>query len=269
MTLNIGLGETERVREIALAAGKEILTVYGSNFKVEAKADDSPVTEADRRAEALIVAGLRRITDTFPIVGEEAFADGTAPAVAGKPFWLVDPLDGTKEFIKRNGEFTVNIALIDAGRPVLGVVHAPAIKTTYWGSTNGAFATTGGGVRRAIAVRRPPTGGVVAVVSRSHRTADVDTFLAGYTVKREISAGSSLKFCLVASGEADVYPRFGRTMEWDTAAGHAVLRFAGGHVRDVSGRELAYGKPGFENPHFVATGGESEPISDARAIASK
>ena len=197
------------------------------------------------------------MTDAFPIVGEEAFSDGRAPDVAGGPFWLVDPLDGTKEFIKRNGEFTVNIALIEVGRPVVGIVHAPVIEATYWGSRNGAFATVGGGEAQPITARPAPADGLAALVSRSHRTAEVDEFLAAYTIKNEISAGSSLKFCHVAAGRADLYPRLGRTMEWDTAAhGHAVLKFAGGHVRTLEGADLTYGKAGFENPHFVATGHE-------------
>ena len=257
MTVNIGLGDIEKLRDIAESAGKEILEVYNSDFEVETKDDASPVTAADKRSEALITDEIKAMTDAFPIVGEEAFSDGRSPDVAGRPFWLVDPLDGTKEFIKRNGEFTVNIALVEAGRPVVGIVHAPAIEATYWGSRNGAFATFGSGEAQPIAARPAPADGLVALVSRSHRTPEVDEFLAGYTIKRAISAGSSLKFCQVAAGRADLYPRLGRTMEWDTAAGHAVLTFAGGHVRTLEGDDLRYGKVGYENPNFVATGRES------------
>ncbi len=256
MTVNIGLGDIDRLRDIAERAGKEIMEVYNTDFDVETKDDASPVTAADKRAEALITKEIKAMTDAFPIVGEEAFSDGRAPDVAGGPFWLVDPLDGTKEFIKRNGEFTVNIALIEVGRPVVGIVHAPVIEATYWGSRNGAFATVGGGEAQPITARPAPADGLAALVSRSHRTAEVDEFLAAYTIKNEISAGSSLKFCHVAAGRADLYPRLGRTMEWDTAAGHAVLKFAGGHVRTLEGADLTYGKAGFENPHFVATGHE-------------
>ncbi|MDP6788231.1 MAG: 3'(2'),5'-bisphosphate nucleotidase CysQ [Rhodospirillales bacterium] len=258
MTVSLGLGDIDSLRDIAERAGQEIMEVYASDFDVETKDDASPVTAADKRAEALITREIKKMTDEFPIVGEEAFSDGLAPSVGGRPFWLVDPLDGTKEFIKRNGEFTVNIALVEAGRPVVGVVHAPVLKSTYWGSHNGAFATIEGAGMQPISARPAPADGLVALVSRSHRSAEVDEFLGAYTIAEEISAGSSLKFCHVAAGRADLYPRLGRTMEWDTAAGHAVLSFAGGHVRTLEGGDLAYGKAGFENPHFVATGLESD-----------
>jgi 3'(2'), 5'-bisphosphate nucleotidase len=245
----------DRVREIALRAGDAILTVYNSDFIVEKKQDASPVTEADRRAEELIMAALRReVTDAFPIVAEEEVAAGRMPNVEGGPFWLVDPLDGTKEFVKRQGEFTVNIALIEGGRPCLGVVHAPAKSATYWGSPLGAFAATDGSAARPIACRPMPEKGLVAVASKSHRNAELEDFLARFDLAESISSGSSIKFCLVAVGRADLYPRTGRTMEWDTAAGHAVVHFAGGSVTDMQGRDLTYGKPGFENPHFLVRG---------------
>ena len=239
---------------IAKRAGKAILTIYETDFEVAAKADSSPVTEADRAAEALILEELRGIDGVHPIVSEEAFAGGDKPDVAGTPFWLVDPLDGTKEFIKRNGEFTVNIALVEDGSPMFGVVHAPVIDSTYWGSPHGAFAAVGEAEARPIACRAAPADGLTALVSRSHRTPEIDTFLGDFTIRDETSAGSSLKFCLVAAGQADLYPRLGRTMEWDTAAGHAVAHFAGGRVTTLDGSELTYGKPGFENPHFVVRG---------------
>lgn len=255
MTVNITVDLLDRLGDLAKRAGAEIMKIYATDFDVETKADSSPVTEADRTAEALIVSSIKGdIIDKFPIVSEEAFADGKSPNVAGTPFWLVDPLDGTKEFVNRNGEFTVNIALVEAGRPVLGVVHAPAIGATYWGSAHGAIFQSGDEPPQPIQCRPKPEDGVVALVSRSHRTPEVDAFLEGYTVKAETSAGSSLKFCLVAAGQADIYPRLGRTMEWDTAAGHAVVRFAGGSVSRLEGGELGYGKPGFENPHFVVKG---------------
>lgn len=253
MTLNIGLGLIDQICELSARAGREIMDIFNRGFDVETKDDGSPVTEADQRAETLITDAIRgQITDAFPIVGEEAVAAGHIPEVAGQPFWLIDPLDGTKEFINRRKEFTVNIALIETGLPVLGVVHCPASGDTYWGSRNGAFATIAGGAPRPIACRQPEEDGVIALVSRSHRTPEVDAYLSRFTVRKEISAGSSVKFCRVATGEADLYPRFGRTMEWDTAAGHGVLRFAGGHVRTTEGAELTYGKPGFENPDFIA-----------------
>ena len=254
MTLEFFLNDVDHVVDVARRAGETIMAVYHSDFVVQTKADSSPVTIADTKAEDVIVAGIGELTNEFAIVGEESVASHGWPAETGQTFWLVDPLDGTKEFVNRRDEFTVNIALIDRGRPVLGVVHAPAIDTTYWGSRNGAVMATGSEVARPISVRALPPDGMTAVVSRSHRTPGVDAFLAARPIKEEISTGSSLKFCLLACARADIYPRFGRTMEWDTAAGHAVLRFAGGSVVDVDGVELGYGKPGFENPDFIAIG---------------
>jgi 3'(2'), 5'-bisphosphate nucleotidase len=246
----------EQVAKIAREAGAAILDVYSRDFEVRDKADASPVTEADLLAEALIVPALSRLTTNVPVISEEAHAQGLSPA-AGRRFWLVDPLDGTKEFVSRNGEFTVNIALVEAGRPVLGAVLAPAIGTLYAGTEGaGAYVEDGAG-RRPISCRRARAEGLVVVSSRSHGDAEaLDRFLAGRRVASSVTAGSSLKFCLVAKGEADLYPRLGRTMEWDTAAGHAVLAAAGGRVTDLSGAELLYGKPGFSNPHFVASCGE-------------
>ncbi len=253
--LNIGLNLLEQVGKIAKRAGDEILKIYKTDFAVEQKADRSPVTEADRVAEALITRAIREgVTDKYPIVGEEAVAAGKAPEIKDSVFWLVDPLDGTKEFISKNGEFTVNIAIVENGRPVLGVVHAPVTRKTYWGAAVGTFAQDGDGPERIIKCRTAPATGLVAMVSRSHRGPDMDAYLRRFKIASETSAGSALKFCLVAEGRADIYPRLGRTMEWDTAAGHAVLRFAGGTVEDLAGQALAYGKPGFENPHFVAKG---------------
>ncbi len=258
MTLNIGLGLMRQVVELAKQAGEEIMKVYNSGFTVKTKADDSPVTQADRIAETLITETIKKkISAQFPVVGEEAFADGKVADVTGTPFWLVDALDGTKEFVKLGSEFTVNIALIDIGKPMLGVVHAPAINATYWGSCNGAFAETDGAQPRQINCRRRPGDGLVAMVSRSHRTPQVDEYLAQFTIKKEISSGSSIKFCQVAAGRADIYPRMGRTMEWDTGAGHAVLIYAGGQAKDLDGNILKYGKQGFENPSFVAMGVET------------
>ncbi len=259
MTVSMSLDEIGRTVALAREAGQAIMKIYGGEFAVETKYDLSPVTAADQAAERIIEAGLRELTPAFPVIGEEAFAAGQAPAIQkDRPFWLVDPLDGTKEFIKRNGEFTVNIALIDAGRPVVGVVHAPAIGETYWANRAGAFAETPNAAAHAIGARRAPRDGLVALVSRSHPSPETQRYLATLNIKRRMEAGSSLKFCLIAAGRADIYPRFGRTMEWDTAAGHAVLRFAGGHVTDVNGDELLYGKPGLENPPFIATSANAD-----------
>ncbi len=244
----------EKLIPIARAAGAAILEVYSTDFGVRTKSDASPVTEADERSEAIILERLAPLTPDIPIVSEEAASRGAIPAT-GRSFWLVDPLDGTKEFIGRNGEFTVNIALIDGGAPVLGVVLAPALDRLYAGAVGaGSFVEESGG-RRDIACARAGKDGLVVVSSRSHGDAQaLDRFLAGRKVTESVSVGSSLKFCLVAAGKADLYPRLGRTMEWDTAAGHAVLRAAGGRVTDLAGKDLLYGKPDFANPHFVASG---------------
>ena len=249
---------------IALRAGKAILACYreGGEIEVRHKADASPVTEADQAAEDVILAALEGLTPDIPAVSEEASAAGHVPEVSGKRFWLVDPLDGTREFISRNGEFTVNIALIEDGRPVAGVVHAPALAKTWFGAGDGqgpgtATLSEAGRPPVAIQARPIPSEGATIVASRRHGSGpEIERFLAAYRVKDRITAGSSLKFCLVAGGQADLYPRFGRTMEWDTAAGHAVLLAAGGQVVLAAGdgAPLAYGKPGFENPHFIAKG---------------
>jgi len=235
-------------------AGKVIMDIYATDFDVTKKGDDSPVTAADQRAEAVILAGLQRLAPEIPVVAEEAVAAGNIPDV-GERFWLVDPLDGTKEFISRNGEFTVNIALVENGRPILGLVFAPAIDRLFGGAEGlGAWVEDGDG-RRAIATRAVPAEGLTVVASRSHGDESaLDAFLAGRPVASRTNAGSSLKLCLVAEGVADVYPRLGRTMEWDIAAGDAVLRAAGGIVNTVAGPVLRYGKPGFDNPHFAAWG---------------
>ncbi len=244
----------ERLIPIVRAAGDIVMDVYDSDFAVRGKEDASPVTEADERAEALIIPALEALLPGVPIVAEEAVAAGRIPEV-GERFWLVDPLDGTKEFIGRNGEFTVNIALVEHGAPVLGVVLAPALGRLFAGAVgDGVFIEEAFG-RRPIRCRRPPPEGLTVVASRSHGdAAALDAFLAGRPVAAVRSAGSSLKLCLIAAGEADLYPRLGRTMEWDIAAGHAVLAAAGGGIATLSGAPLAYGKPGFDNPHFVAHG---------------
>jgi 3'(2'), 5'-bisphosphate nucleotidase len=244
----------EPVIRLSYAAGTAIMAVYASNFEIRGKSDASPVTEADESAEALILAGLRELTSDVPIVAEEAAAAGKIPEI-GTHFWLVDPLDGTKEFISRNGEFTVNIALIEHGVPVLGVVFAPALGRLYAGVVGqGAFLEDAQG-RRPIHCREVPEEGLTVIGSRSHGDADaLADFLRGRKVASLASAGSSLKLCLVAAGAADLYPRLGRTMEWDIAAGNAVLAAAGGAVTDLDGVPLRYGKLGFDNPHFVAKG---------------
>jgi len=252
----------DQIERLARDAGAVILTIYNSDFEVRSKDDSSPVTEADEAAEKVILKGLKALTPDIPIVAEESVAAGTIPDISGGRFWLVDPLDGTKEFISRNGEFTVNIALIVDGEPVLGVVYAPAIGRLFSGYDGSARAATqaddGGWPAPApIHIRPAPAEGLTVVASRSHRSPETDEFIAQFKVKDLVSAGSSLKLCLIASGEADLYPRLGRTMEWDIAADHAVLRAAGGSVTLLDGAPFRYAKPGFENPYFVAKGGVS------------
>ena len=249
---------------LARRAGQAVMQVYAGAFDVRGKADASPVTAADELAEAIIQGGLARLTPGLPVVAEEAVAAGRVPEI-GACFWLVDPLDGTREFVGRNGEFTVNIALIEDGTPVLGVVLAPALGGSFGrmfaGVVGGAAFEDGPGGRIPIKVRDVPAAGLAVLASRSHGDAvALEAWLnrqraAGQCIATVNSAGSSLKLCLLAAGQADAYPRFGRTMEWDIAAGHAVLAAAGGSVRCLDGHLLRYGKPGFENPHFVARGG--------------
>lgn len=257
---------------LALKAGDAILEIYATDFEVRGKKDDSPVTEADEAAEAVILAGLKSLTPDIPVVAEESVAAGHVPDVSGGRFWLVDPLDGTKEFINRNGEFTVNIALIDGGVPVLGVVYAPAIGRLFLGGPDGAVSTMktddAWSPLAPIQTRTTPPEGMTVVASRSHRDQATDDFIAQFKVNELKSAGSSLKLCLVAAGEADLYPRLGRTMEWDIAAGDAVLRAAGGIVTTVDGGPFTYGKEGFENPFFVAWGTSTPNSSSIRSPSS-
>ncbi len=244
-----------QVEALARRAGAAILEVYASDFEVVHKADASPLTWADERAEAIIVPALQALDPGAAVVAEEACAAGRVPQV-GRRFWLVDPLDGTREFVLRNGEFTVNIALVEDGLPVLGVVYAPALGRMFAGVPGqGAWLDDATG-RRRIVCRPLPASGATLAVSRAYGDGPaLQAWLAGQRVAARVAAGSALKFGLLAAGEADLYPRFGRTMEWDTAAGHAVLRAAGGDVLDLRGAPLRYGKPGFDNPDFVAHGG--------------
>jgi len=248
----------DALRTLAVAAGDEIMKHFEGDIAFESKADESPVTAADRDAESVILPGLTALAPELPIVSEEAYAAGKSPEVVGRCFWLVDPLDGTREFINRRGEFTVNIGLIEDGTPRLGVVYAPATGDLYAGAVPGV-AWHWSAVTRAeqtIAARTVPATGAVGILSRSHRgdAARMDAFLREHNVTDSLSVGSSLKFCEVARGRADVYPRFGETCEWDTAAGHAVLLAAGGCVRLMDGTPLTYGKSRFLNPYFIASG---------------
>ncbi len=249
-------GIIDEIIEITRRAGAAIMPFCGGDVAVERKADNSPVTAADHAANDVIVPALARLTPEIPVVSEESPAAERAPDISGGRFWLVDPLDGTKEFIAGRDEFTVNIALLVGGKPVLGVVGIPAMGELFAAAGPGDVVHHGAsGDVRQIAARTPPEDGLVVMISRSHADMDaIAELFAGMKIKERMIAGSSLKFCRIAAGIADLYPRLGRTMEWDTAAGHAVLAAAGGSVRTLDGDELVYGKPGFENPHFFARG---------------
>jgi 3'(2'), 5'-bisphosphate nucleotidase len=246
------------MRRIALEAGDKIMEIYGADdFDVRAKSDDSPVTAADEAADALISAAL---AESFPgtlIVTEEQAA---SHAESAEDFLIVDPLDGTKEFVQRRGDFTVNIAYVQSGTPTRGVVYAPAKNRLFYTDANGVSVEETGpfdkakvGETHPISVSRPDNDALMVVASKSHRDQATDDYIGRYKVQDMKSAGSSLKFCLVATGEADFYPRLGRTMEWDTAAGHAVLTGAGGAVvRFDDHTALTYGKDGYANPFFIA-----------------
>lgn len=245
----------ETLARIAVRAGTVVMRHYDSGCDARVKEDRSPVTDADEEAEKLILAELAQAFAGVPVVAEEEAAAGRIAAV-GSHFFLVDPLDGTKEFLKRNGEFTVNIGEVVDGVPVAGAVYAPALGRLFVGARGqGAFETAADLSNvRTIAARAHPDDGLVVVGSRSHSDAQTEAFLKSLTIREFRSAGSSLKFCLLAAGEADLYPRTGPTMEWDTAAGHAVLLAAGGDMTNWDGSPFAYGKEGFRNPGFVARG---------------
>jgi 3'(2'), 5'-bisphosphate nucleotidase len=249
---------TQVMRRLALEAGDRIMEIYASgDFETQLKSDESPVTVADAAADAVIAAGLRTAFPDIALVTEEQAA---THAETASRFLIVDPLDGTKEFIKRRGDFTVNIAYVEDGVPLRGVVYAPARARLFYTDASGRsveetgpFAKDSPGETRALSVSTPDNDALMVVASKSHRDAATDAYIAKYAVHDMTSAGSSLKFCLVATGEADLYPRLGRTMEWDTAAGHAVLLGAGGRmVRFDDHADFTYGKPGYENPFFIA-----------------
>lgn len=241
-----------QVNDIALAAGNEIMTIYDRDFDVAIKDDDSPVTEADLAAHEIIVASLRTITPDIPILSEEDSNINWQERFKWQTFWLVDPLDGTKEYIKRNGEFTVNIALIHNKQPVFGVVYAPVLDKLYFSDGESAFLTTKGETRQINANPMPTQTAVKVVGSRSHVSPEMDLYLKRFKNVEMVPVGSSLKFCLVAEGLADCYPRLGPTCWWDTAAGHAVAQAAGATVTQLDGSPLLYNhQESVLNPFFL------------------
>ena len=245
----------EPVLEIAAEAGRAIMAVYDDDFTVELKDDRTPLTEADRAAHEIIVERLGSLPERLPVLSEESAETDIGSRREWERYWLVDPLDGTKEFVKRNGEFTVNIALIDGHEPVLGVVVAPALGVAYAGEVGrGAFKRRAD-VTSRVEVRRPAAEPLRVVGSRSHAAPELTAFLETLGPHVLKSMGSSLKICLVAEGEADLYPRLGPTSEWDTAAAQAVLISAGGSMMDLKGQPLAYNaRETLLNPHFLALG---------------
>lgn len=243
---------------IARDAGELIMTYFSGQLNTRSKDDNSPVTDADIAANTLITKALLQLAPKIPVIAEE---DEEESASGHELFWLVDPLDGTRSFVRGEPEFTVNIGLIHHHKPVLGVIYAPPQQAMYWGAAgNGAFKTLEGGNAVAISVRTPHADGLVVTRSKSHPSPATTAYLKTLRVREERLGSSSIKFCEIAEGRADIYPRFGRTMEWDTAAGHAILNAAGGRVETVDGNPLAYGKAGYENPHFIAFGNNKPTI---------
>ncbi|MEO0665590.1 MAG: 3'(2'),5'-bisphosphate nucleotidase CysQ [Pseudomonadota bacterium] len=246
------------MRQLAIEAGEKIMEIYNADdFDVKVKSDDSPVTEADEAADAIISAGLREAFPDVALVTEEQAESHSETA---RTFLIVDPLDGTKEFINRRGDFTVNIAYVEDGVPTRGVVYAPAKDRLFYTDANGQTVEESGpfnaavpGAAHPIAVKMPDNSALLVVASKSHRSPELEAYIGLYDVADSKAAGSSMKFCLIACGEADLYPRLGRTMEWDTAAAHAVLSGAGGQVvRFDDLTPLTYGKADFANPYFIA-----------------
>ena len=245
----------EPVVALAVEAGQAILEVYATDFDVQSKGDESPLTQADLASHRCITAGLRQLTPDMPIISEEEGLPAFEVRGQWQRYWLIDPLDGTKEFVNRNGEFTVNIALIDAGTPVFGVVHVPVQNRTYLGCEGHGAELRDGETITPIRVAAASGEPLRVVGSRSHRGSSLDRFLENVGEADMLPMGSSLKFCVVAEGRADVYPRLGPTSEWDTAAAQAVVEQAGGQVLELDGKPLSYNKKeDILNPWFVVVG---------------
>ena len=259
----------EGVEEISRRAGQEILEIYEqADGEVTYKDDKSPLTAADLASHKVLAAGLAKLAPEIPVLSEEGASMAYRERRGWTRFWLVDPLDGTKEFVKRNGEFTTNVALIEDGVPILGVVHCPTLERTYL-AARGVGASRRDGDGEARPIRAAGSGGeeLVIVASRSHAGPELAAFLAALPAHRLTSMGSSLKLCLVAEGAADFYPRLAPTMEWDTGAAHAVVLEAGGRVINTEGEALAYNKENLLNPHFLVAGERPVPWESALAAA--
>ena len=255
---NITQGEREKLvqfaRVLAKEAGNQIMPLYKRGIEIKLKSDSSPVTDADNLADDIIVSGLFSKTPAIPIISEERIAKGQRPSTSNGLFWLVDPLDGTKEFISGTDEFTVNIALIEDNKPILGVLYAPAVDDCFFSNGKTAYHINKKAECKQIRARKIPKAGATALVSRHHLSLETKNFVAENDIVQTKVAGSALKFGLLASGKADLYPRFSPTMEWDIAAGHAILVAAGGSIKQINGKDVCYGKNILENPFFIARG---------------
>ena len=245
----------EEILQLSVEAGDAIMGIYAKDFNVEYKEDKSPVTDADLAAHKIIAAGLQQLTPDIPVLSEENAGIDWAIRQTWNQYWLVDPIDGTKEFIKKNGEFTVNIALIKAGKPILGVVHAPALNVSYLAAeAMGAFKQCDEARIELKVTKKANTGLIKVVGSRSHPSPDLAAYLEQFDDVEMVPKGSSLKLCLVAEGEADIYPRLGPTSEWDTGAGHAVAEIAGATITQLDGSALIYNqKESYLNPYFIVS----------------
>lgn len=245
----------EKLIEISREAGKAIMDIYNTDFKVATKQDKSPLTEADMISHKIISTSLFKLTPKIPVLSEESSNISLSERSKWDKYWLIDPLDGTKEFINKNGEFTTNIALIEENKPTFGIIFSPVLDEIYWGSSNeGSFMLRGDSMNdiKKIQVSEQSNTSVKIVTSRSHPSNDLSNLIEKIEAHEIIQIGSSLKFCLIAQGKADLYPRLGPTSEWDIAAGHAILKFAGGIIKILSGTEPEYNKRNLLNPYFIA-----------------
>jgi len=245
----------EQIIEISKEAGKAVLEVYNTDFDFQMKEDLSPLTKADTLSNQIICSSLKTLTPDIPILSEEDSDISFEKRSNWEKYWLIDPLDGTKEFIKKNGEFTVNIALIENNIPRLGIIHLPVTSETYWGSkNNGSYYVNANNKSKQISVSKKPENIITVMASRSHPNEKLDSLLEKIKHYKIVNRGSSLKFCQIAAGQADVYPRFGPTSEWDIAAGHAILLGASGNIYDLNGNEIRYNiRSNYLNPFFIAT----------------